>query len=97
VLGHRLDGVDSIVIWSVAALPPPKVVLLTPITIVIATVTVIVAPIIATVVMMPIIVPVIWAAILLVGTGGSANVFLDMLVSLISIYPLLRHHEKVLN
>jgi hypothetical protein len=79
------------------ALLPPKVILLTLITIVIATVAVIVAPIIAMVVMTPIITPVIWVAILLVGTGGPANVFLHMLVGLINIYPLLRHREKVLN
>jgi ABC-type multidrug transport system permease subunit len=88
---------DDIVNWSVAALPPPKVVLSTPITIVVATVAVVVAPIITAVVMTPIIVSVVWAVILLVGVGSPANVFLDLLVGLISIYPLLHHREKVLN
>jgi hypothetical protein len=86
-LGRWLDGVDDIVNWLVAALPPPKVVLPTPITIIVATVAVVVAPIIAAVITMPIIAPVIWAAILLVRAG---NVFLDLLVDLISICPLLR-------
>jgi hypothetical protein len=93
-LGRWLDDVVN---WSVAALPPPKVILSTPITIVIAAVAVVVAPIITMVVMMPIIAPVIWALILLVGAGSPANVFLDLLVGLISICPLLHHREKVLN
>jgi hypothetical protein len=85
-LGRWLDGVDGVVNWSVAALPPPKVVLSTLITIVVAVV-----------IMTPIIAPVVWVAILLVGAGSLANVFLDLLVGLISICPLLRHCEKVLN
>jgi hypothetical protein len=44
-----------------------------------------------------IITSVVWAAILLVRAGSPANVFLDLLVSLISICPLLHHREKVLN
>jgi hypothetical protein len=79
-LGRWLDGIVN---WSLATLPPPKVVLLT--------------PIIAVVVTTPIIVPVVWAMILLVEAGSPANVFLDLLVGLISICPLLRHREKVLN
>jgi hypothetical protein len=66
VLRRWLDGVDNIVSWSVAALPPPKVILPTPIMIVIAAVAVIIAPIVAAVMMTPIIVSVVWAAILLV-------------------------------
>jgi hypothetical protein len=64
-----------------------------PITIVIAAVAVIVAPIIAAVVTTLIITPIIWVVILLVGAGSPADVFLDLLVGLISIYPLLRHRE----
>jgi hypothetical protein len=88
-LGRWLDSVDGIVTWSVVALPPPKVILPTPITIVIAAVTVIIVPIIATVVTTPI----IWAAILLVGARSLADIFLDLLVGLISICPLLHHRE----
>jgi hypothetical protein len=94
VLGCWLD---SVVNWLVAALPPPKVVLSTPITIVITVVAVVVAPIIAAVVTTPIIAPVVWAVILLVGVRNPANVFLDLLVGLISICPLLRHCEEVLD
>jgi hypothetical protein len=64
---------------------------------VIATVAVIVVPIVAAIVTTPIIAPVVGAAIWLVGAGSPANVLLDLLVGLISICPLLRHHEKVLN
>jgi hypothetical protein len=67
------------------------------ITIVIAVVTVIVAPIVAAVVMTSIIVPVVRATIWLVRARSLANVLLDLLVSLISVCPLLRHREKVLN
>jgi hypothetical protein len=81
----------------VAALPPPKVVLLTPIMIVVAAIAVVVALIIAVVVTAPIIAPVVGATILLVGSRSPSNVFLDLLVGFISIYPLLRHHEKVLD
>jgi hypothetical protein len=35
--------------------------------------------------------------ILLFGSRSPANVFLDLLVSLISVYPLLRHREQVLD
>jgi hypothetical protein len=65
-LGHWLDGVDDVVSWSVVALPPPKVVLPTLITIVIMAITVVIAPIISAVIVAPIITPVIGAAILLV-------------------------------
>jgi hypothetical protein len=68
-----------------------------PITIVVATVMVIIAPIIAAVVMILIIASVVWAVILLVRAGNPANVILDLLVGLISICSLLRHHEKVLD
>jgi glycerol-3-phosphate acyltransferase PlsY len=78
-------------------LTPPKIVLLTPITIVIVVVVVIVASIITVVVMTPIIVPVIGTAIWLVEVGSPANILLDLLVGLISICTLLRHREKVLN
>jgi hypothetical protein len=93
-LGHWLEGV---VIWSVVALPPPKVVLLTPIMIVIAVVAIVIAPIVAAVFMMPNITLVVGVAILLVGVRSPANVFLDLLVSLVSVCPLLRHHEQVLD
>jgi hypothetical protein len=79
------------------ALSPPRVVLLTPITIVVAAVVVVVAPIIAVVVMTPIITPVIKTVILLVGARSPTNIFLDLLISLISICPLLCHREKVLD
>jgi hypothetical protein len=92
-LGRWLDGVIN---WSVAALPPPKVILPTPIMIVVAMVVVVIALIIAAVIAMPIIMLVIWAAILQV-RGSPANVFLNLLVGLISICPLLRHREKALN
>jgi hypothetical protein len=88
---------DGVIHYLVAALPPPKVVLPTLITIVIAVVAVIVVPIVAVVVTTPIITPVVGAVIWLVGMGGPANVLLDLLVGLISICPLLRHREKVLN
>jgi hypothetical protein len=83
-LGHLLDDVDGIIHYWVVGLPPPKVILPTVITIVIAAVVVIVAPIVV-------------AAIWLVGARSPANVLLDLLVSLISVYPLLRHREKVPN
>jgi hypothetical protein len=89
-LGRWLDGVVN---WSVVALPPPKVILPTPITIVVAAIAVVVAAIIAAVIAKPI----IGAAILLVRARSPANIFLALLVGLISIYPLLRHYEKVLD
>jgi hypothetical protein len=58
-LGRWLDSVDGIIHYSVAALPPPKVVLLTSITIIITVVAVIVAAIVAT----PVIAPVVGATI----------------------------------
>jgi hypothetical protein len=96
-LGRWLDGVDGVIHYSIAALPPPKVVLLTPITIVIAAVAVIVVPIIAMVVTTPIIASVVRATIWLVEARSLANILLDLLVGLISICPLLRHREKILN
>jgi hypothetical protein len=97
VLGRWLDSVDGVIHYAVAALPPPKVILLTSMTIVIAVVTVIVALIVVTVVTTPIITPVIEAVIWLVGARSPANVLLDLLVGLINICPLLCHHEKVVN
>jgi hypothetical protein len=96
-LGHWFDGINGVNHYSVAALPPPKVILPMPITIVITVVTVITAPIITAVVITPIITSVIEAAIWSVGVGGSANVILNLLVGLITICPLLRHREKILN
>jgi hypothetical protein len=66
-LGHWLDGVDGVVNWSVVALSPSKVIVPTPITIVIAAIVVVTTPIIA---------PVIWAVILLVRAGSPANVLI---------------------
>jgi hypothetical protein len=96
-LGPWLDGVDGIVSWSVVALPPSKVVLPTPITIVIVAVAVVIALIIAAVVTAPIIASVIGAVILLVGARSPTNVFLDLLIGLVSICPLLHYHEQVLD
>jgi hypothetical protein len=67
------------------------------ITIVVAAIAVVVAPIIAAVIVAPIITSVVRAAILLVGSRSPTNVFLDLLVSLVSVCPLLRHHEQVLD
>jgi hypothetical protein len=58
---------------------------------------VVVAPIIAAVIAAPIITLVIGAAILLVGSRSSAHIFLDLLVGLVSVYPLLCHCEQVLD
>jgi hypothetical protein len=90
-LGRWLDSVDGVVNWSFAALPPPKVVLPTPITIVVAAVAVVIAPIIV------VVVPIVEVAILLVRARNPANIFLDLLVGLVSICPLFRHCEKVLD
>jgi hypothetical protein len=79
------------------ALPSPKVVLLTPITIVVVVVAVVIVPIIMVIVTMPIIALVIGEAILLVEARSPANIFLDLLVGLVSICLLLCHREKVLN
>jgi hypothetical protein len=97
VLGRWFDGIDGVIHYWVATLPPPKIVLPMPITIVITAVAVIIALIVAVVVMTPIIMPVVGAAIWLVGAGSPANVLLDLLVGHISICPLLCHREKVLN
>jgi hypothetical protein len=59
-LGRWLDGIIN---WSVAALPTPKVVLPMPITIIIAAVVVVVAPINAVVVVAPIIASIVRAVI----------------------------------
>jgi hypothetical protein len=96
-LGRWLDGVDSVVSWSVVALPPPKVVLPTPIMIVITVVVVVIALIIAAVVTAPIIAPIVGAVILLVRARSPTNVFLNLLVGLVSVRPLLHHHEQVLD
>jgi hypothetical protein len=64
-----------------------------PIMIVIMAVAVAIALIIVVVAVVPIITPVIRAAILLVGSRNPADAFLDLLVSLVNVYPLLRHHE----
>jgi hypothetical protein len=96
-LGRWLDSVDGVIHYSVADLPPPKVVLPMMITIVIAAVTVIVTPIVVVVVTTPIIEPIVGAAIWLVGARSPANILLDLLVGLINICPLLRHREKVMN
>jgi hypothetical protein len=97
VLGRWLDRVDSIVNWSVVALPPSKVILPMPIMTVVAAVAVVIALIITAVIGTPIIASIVRVAILLVGARSLANIFLDLLVGLISICPLLRHHEKVLD
>jgi hypothetical protein len=77
----------------VAVLPSPKVVLATPITIVAAPITIVVASIIVAIVAVSIITPIIRAAILLVGARSLTNIFLDLLIGLVSICPLLCHHE----
>jgi hypothetical protein len=59
-----------------------------PIMIVVAAVAVVVAPINAVV---------ITTTILLVRSRSPANVFLDLLVGLVSICPLLCHREQVLD
>jgi hypothetical protein len=97
VLGRWLDSVEGVIHYSVVALSSPKVILPTPITIVIVAVTVIIALIVMAVVTTPIIMLVIGAAIWLVKVRSLANILLDLLVSLISVCPLLRHREKVLN
>jgi hypothetical protein len=97
VFGCWLDSNDGIVNWSIAALSPSKVVLSMLIMIVVVVVMVVIAPIITAIVTTPIIAPVVWATVLLVGAGSLANIFLDLLVGLICISPLLRHREKVLN
>jgi ABC-type phosphate/phosphonate transport system permease subunit len=74
------------------ALSPPKVILPMLITIVIAAVAVVVAAIIVA----PIIALVVGAVILLVGARSPTNIFLDLLVSLVSVCPLLCHREQVL-
>jgi vacuolar-type H+-ATPase subunit I/STV1 len=96
-LGPWLDSIDGVVSWLVVALLPPKVVLPTPITIVVAVVAIVVASIIMAVVVAPIIVPVIRAVILLVKSRSLANVFLDLLVGLVSFCPLLCHREQFLD
>jgi hypothetical protein len=94
---NDVDDIDGVIHYLVVALLSPKVVLPTSITIVIAAVMVIVAPIVAAVVTTPIILSVIGAVIWLVGAKSPANVLLELLVSHINICPLLCHHEKVLN
>jgi hypothetical protein len=60
----------------------------TPVVVVIVAFVVIVMPIIAVVIVAPLIMPVIIAAILLVKMRSSPDILLDLLVGLISIYPL---------
>jgi hypothetical protein len=60
-------------------------------------VTVVIALIIAAVDVTPIVASVVWVAILLVGARNPTNVFLDLLVGLMSICPLLHRYKKVLN
>jgi hypothetical protein len=74
-------------------LAPPKVILPTSIMIVVAAVTVVIAPIIAPAIAVLVITPVIGVVILLVGSRSLANVFLDLLVSLVNVCPLLCHRE----
>jgi hypothetical protein len=64
-----------------------------PITIVVAVVVVVIASIIAVVIVELIIMPVIRAVILLVGVRSPTNIFLDLLVGLVSVCPLLCHRE----
>jgi hypothetical protein len=99
VLAPWLDGVDGVIDWAVAALPPPGVILpiMMLVTVVIAAVTIIVVLIIMVVVAALLITLVIVAAILLVGTRSSLDILLDLLVGLVSICPLFHHHEKVLD
>jgi hypothetical protein len=54
---------------------------------------VVVVPIITAVIVAPIIAPVVGAVILLVRLRSPANVFLDLLVGLISVCLLLLHRE----
>jgi hypothetical protein len=68
-----------------------------PIMIVIVAVMVVIALIIVAIITMPIIAPVVGAAILLVGARSPANIFLDLLIGLIGVCPLLRHREQVLD
>jgi hypothetical protein len=60
-------------------------------------VAVVVALIIAAIVAAPIIVPVVGVVILLVESRSPANIFLDLLVGLISGCPLFRHREQILD
>jgi hypothetical protein len=57
-------------------LSPPKVILPTPISIVVAVITVVVAPIIVAIITAPIIAPVVGAAILSVGSRSLANILI---------------------
>jgi hypothetical protein len=98
-LGPWLDGIDGAIHWVVAALPPPCVILpiMTLVMVVIAAVVVIVALIIAAVIAAPLITPVIIAVVRLVRMRSSPNILLDLLVSVVSICPLFRHLEQVLD
>jgi hypothetical protein len=60
-------------------------------------VVVIIAPIIAAVISAPLVTPVVVAVILLVRTRSSPDILLDLLVGLIRICSLFRHHEQVLD
>jgi hypothetical protein len=85
-LGPWLHGVDGVVHWAVAVLPPPRVVL--PIMMPIVVVTVAVTVIVALIIVAPLITLVIVAVVQLVRMRSSPNILLDLLVSLISICPL---------
>jgi hypothetical protein len=67
--------------------------IMTPVAIVIAAVTVIVMPIIVAVIVTPLITSVVVAVILLVETRSLPDILLDLLVGLVSICPLFHHHE----
>jgi hypothetical protein len=69
----------------------------TPVADVIAAVVVIVAPIIAVVISALLVTPVVVAVILLVEMRSLPDILLDLLVGVISICPLFRHHEQVLD
>jgi hypothetical protein len=98
-LSPWLDGVDGVIHWAVAILPPPGVVLpiTTPVAVVIVAVVVIVAPIITVVIAVPLIMSVVVAMVWLVRMRSSPNILLDLLVSLVSFCPLFHHHEQVLD
>lgn len=74
------------------ALPSPEII--PPI---VAAVAVVVAPIIMAVVLVPFVTSVIVVVALLVRMRGLPDVCLDLLVSLISICPLLGHAEQILD
>jgi hypothetical protein len=61
---------------------------------------IVVVPIIAAVIAVTISTPAVRAATIIVAVitaRSPANVFLDLLISLVSVCPLLRHREQVLD